>query len=114
VFPARSPLNWQHLKRQISGARLSHLYFGFGRKSTAHRLSMVCFKDDRDDRRSDTDIDEHFQRSCTYFSTKMVVVVVDGLQCGSYSTATGHHGICPHACAEKIANGLERLVEIKA
>jgi hypothetical protein len=76
VFPARSPLTWQHLKRQISGVRLSHLYFGFGRNSTAHRLSTVCFKDDRDDSRSHTDIDEQFPRSCTYFSTKMVVVVM--------------------------------------
>ena len=58
-----------------------------------------------------------FEGAITKLRTKTVVVSVNGLVCGSYSTG-GHQadhqeGNCAYKCAERIAKGVERLVELK-
>lgn len=60
-------------------------------------------------------IDACIHSSHTHLRTMKVTVKFDGLSCGGYSTATKCQDgeACPHGCAEKIAKGFERLVEIK-
>jgi hypothetical protein len=76
-------------------------------KSHKPRSSVGCV--------SGPKIEKYFRRSYTYFSTRKFVVKVDGLTCSGYSTddIDQNASACPHECAERVAKGFERLVEIK-
>lgn len=62
------------------------------------------------------DIDAFFRDTTTHLGAKDVIITVDGLICGGYSTIQDNielvRGACAYRCTEKITKGIEGLIEL--